>query len=167
MVNEDQDLIMANPTSIDRVRAAALAAGLSIEIEVMPDTTRSAADAAAACGCTVAEIVKSLVFVGAHSGAVILLLVSGDNRVDEEAVAARLGEPILRPSGREVRELTGFAIGGVSPLGHRADTRIYIDEDLSRFERVWAAAGSPNSVFRTSPGDLARATGAQWLRMTA
>jgi prolyl-tRNA editing enzyme YbaK/EbsC (Cys-tRNA(Pro) deacylase) len=154
-------------SSTDRVREAARAAGLAIEIVEMPASTRSAADAAAACGCSVAEIVKSLVFLGATSDEVLLLLVSGDNRVDEDAVAARIGEGLTRPNGRTVRERTGFAIGGVSPLGHRTGTRIYIDEDLSRFGTVWAAAGTPNAVFRTTPGDLARATGATALRMTA
>ena len=158
---------MAAVSSTDRVREAASAAGLSIEIAEMPDSTRSAADAAAACGCSVAEIVKSLVFLGATSDDVLLLLVSGDNRVDEEAVAARLGENLVRPNGRLVRERTGFAIGGVSPLGHMPETRIFIDEDLSRFETVWAAAGTPNAVFRTTPDDLARATGATRLKMTA
>ncbi|MAB00646.1 MAG: hypothetical protein CMN87_01780 [Stappia sp.] len=158
---------MATVSSTDRVREAASAAGLSIEIVEMPASTRSAADAAAACGCSVAEIVKSLVFLGATSDDVLLLLVAGDNRVDEEAVAARIGEPLVRPNGRLVRERTGFAIGGVSPLGHKPETRIFIDEDLSRFETVWAAAGTPNSVFRTTPDDLLRATGAIRLKMTA
>jgi prolyl-tRNA editing enzyme YbaK/EbsC (Cys-tRNA(Pro) deacylase) len=166
MVNNNQDLFMATVSSTERVREAATAAGLAIEIAEMPASTRSAEDAASACGCSVAEIVKSLVFLGATSDDVLLLLVSGDNRVDEDAVATRIGEPLVRPNGRLVRERTGFAIGGVSPLGHGPGTRIFIDEDLSRFETVWAAAGSPNSVFRTSPDELARATGATWLKMT-
>jgi prolyl-tRNA editing enzyme YbaK/EbsC (Cys-tRNA(Pro) deacylase) len=158
---------MATSSSTDRVREAAAAAGLDIDILQMPDSTRTAADAAAACGCTPAEIVKSLVFLGKESDEVILLLVCGDNRVDEDAVAGRIGEALVRPNGRTVRERTGFAIGGVSPLGHEAGIRIFLDEDLSRFDTVWAAAGSPNSVFRTTPEALERATGAKKLRMTA
>lgn len=157
---------MANNSSTDRVREAAARAGLVIDIVEMPASTRTAEEAAAACGCQVAEIVKSLVFLGETSDDVILLLVSGVNRVDEAAVAARIGESLVRPNGRTVRERAGFAIGGVAPLGHIAETRVYIDEDLIRFAGIWAAAGSPNSVFATTPSDLVKATGAAVLRMT-
>ncbi len=156
----------SNTSSTGRVREAAAQAGLTIDIVEMPASTRTAEEAAAACDCQVAEIVKSLVYLGAESDEVILLLVSGVNRVDEDAVASRVGEKLVRPNGRTVRERTGFAIGGVAPLGHTAKTRVYIDEDLIRFARVWAAAGSPNSVFATTPSELIEATGATTLRMT-
>ncbi|MCA1299323.1 YbaK/EbsC family protein [Stappia indica] len=157
---------MATVSSIDRVAQAASTANLPISILQMPESTRTAQDAANACGCTVAEIVKSLVFLGADSDAVILLLVSGDNRVDEAAVASRIGEALARPNGRTVRERTGYAIGGVPPLGHASDVAIYIDEDLLGFGSVWAAAGTPNSVFSVSPQALKDATGARVLKMT-
>lgn len=157
---------MASLSSLDRVAQAASTANLPISILEMPASTRTAQDAASACGCSVAEIVKSLVFLGADSDAVILLLVSGDNRVDEAAVAGRIGEALTRPNGRTVRERTGYAIGGVPPLGHASDVAIYIDEDLMGFGSVWAAAGTPNSVFSVAPQALKEATGARVLKMT-
>jgi len=158
---------MATVSSKERVAQAARAAGLTIDIHDMPASTRTAEEAAAACGCEVAQIVKSLVYLGDGSDRVILLLVSGVNRVDEAGVAQRIGEPLRRPDGRTVRARTGFAIGGVSPLGHAGDVAVYIDEDLLRFDTVWAAAGAPNSVFRATPEDIARASGATPLEMRA
>ena len=157
---------MAKLSSTDRVLAAANRAGLDIEIVEMPASTRTAEEAAAACGCSVAEIVKSLVYLGAESDTVVLLLVSGVNRVDEAAVGRHLGEVLTRPNGRTVRERTGFAIGGVTPLGHIGEVRVFIDEDLGQFTTVWAAGGAPNSVFRTTVEDLRAATGGAWLKMT-
>ena len=154
-------------SSKDRVASAAKAAGLAIDILDMPASARTADEAAAAARCTVSQIVKSLVFLGAESDRVILLLVSGANRVDEEAVSLRIGERLVRPSGRVVRERTGFAIGGVSPLGHEPETRIFMDTDLFRHDVIWAAAGAPSSVFASTPDDLARATNASSLVMTA
>lgn len=157
---------MAKLSSTDRVLAAANRAGLDIEIVEMPASTRTAEEAAAACDCSVAEIVKSLVYLGAESDTVVLLLVSGVNRVDEAAVGRHLGEALTRPNGRTVRERTGFAIGGVAPLGHIGEVRVFIDEDLGQFTTVWAAGGAPNSVFRTTVEDLRAATGGAWLKMT-
>ncbi|SDU30107.1 YbaK/EbsC family protein [Stappia sp. ES.058] len=157
---------MAKQSSSDRVVEAARKAGLDIEIVQMPASTRTAEEAAAACGCCVAEIVKSLVYLGAESDAVVLLLVSGVNRVDEAAVGNHLGEALTRPNGRTVRERTGFAIGGVAPLGHIGEVRVFIDEDLAQYTTVWAAGGAPNSVFQTTVQDLCKATGGTWLKMT-
>jgi prolyl-tRNA editing enzyme YbaK/EbsC (Cys-tRNA(Pro) deacylase) len=157
---------MAKQSSAERVLDAARSAGLDIEIVEMPASTRTAEEAAAACGCTVAEIIKSLVYLGADSDSVVLLLVSGVNRVDEAAVGRHLGEALTRPNGRTVRERTGFAIGGVAPLGHIGDMRVFIDEDLAQYSTVWAAGGAPNSVFRTTVEDLRAATGGTWLKMT-
>lgn len=147
--------------SIDRVKAAAEAAGLTIEIREMPASTRTAAEAAAACGTSVAQIVKSLIFRKAGSGEAVLLLVSGKNRVDQEAMAKVIGERLERMDADEVRKLTGFAIGGVAPLGSLAPLPTYMDADLTAFDTIWAAAGAPHAVFEVGPEALARATGAE------
>jgi prolyl-tRNA editing enzyme YbaK/EbsC (Cys-tRNA(Pro) deacylase) len=121
--------------------------------------TRTAADAAAAIGCTVAEIAKSLVFWGVASGRAVLVVASGANRVDERKVAALIGEKISRADAEFVRAKTGFAIGGVPPVGHAEPPLTLIDADLMLFETIWAAAGTPNAVFRLKPGDLEELTG--------
>jgi prolyl-tRNA editing enzyme YbaK/EbsC (Cys-tRNA(Pro) deacylase) len=151
----------ALPDSARRVAEAASAAGLAIEIVEMPDSTRTAEDAAAACGCDVAQIVKSLVFQGAETETPYLLLVSGVNRVDEDGMAAVLGERLKRPNGRAVREITGFAIGGIPPIGHPVPMPTVIDEKLLEFEKVWAAAGTPRCVFSVDPNALAAAAKAR------
>jgi prolyl-tRNA editing enzyme YbaK/EbsC (Cys-tRNA(Pro) deacylase) len=155
----DGNMVNGLPPAAERVRAAAAAQGLAIDIAIMPATTRTAAEAAAACGCTVGQIVKSLVFRGDLSGRAILLLVSGANRVNEAAVAGPIGEAIARPDAAFVREATGFAIGGISPFGHTTPLTPYIDADLMQYEMVWAAAGTPNAVFAVRPAALRDATG--------
>ena len=127
----------------------------------MPDSTRTAAEAAAAIGCTVAQIAKSLVFRGAQSGAPVLVIASGTNRVDPQRLAGLLGEPVEKPDADYVRERTGFVIGGVPPLGHREPIRTFIDQDLLAFDEIWAAAGTPRAVFRLTPDDLLRMTGGE------
>ena len=121
--------------------------------------TRTAADAAAAIGCEVAEIAKSLLFRARDSGRPVLVVASGVNRVDEKKVAALIGERIARADAEYVRENTGFAIGGVPPLGHAVAPLTLIDEDLLGFEAIWAAAGTPNAVFKLTPGELVELTG--------
>lgn len=145
-------------SSVERVRAALLAAGHPDTIAAFPDGTRSAADAAAAVGCAVAQIAKSIVFrAGARA---VLVIASGANRVDMAKVAAAIGQPVKRAEGTWVRDVTGFAIGGVSPLGHLAPPILLLDRDLLALDPVWAAAGSPQHVFRTTPAELLRITGA-------
>lgn len=151
--------------STDRVRLAAEAAGLAISIREMPQSTRTAEEAAAACGTSVGQIVKSLIFRGAASGEPVLLLVSGANRVDTGAVARTIGEALERMDADAVRTATGFAIGGVAPLGAVAPIRTYMDEDLLTFATVWAAAGSPQAVFEAEPRALATAAGAEIIRV--
>ncbi len=151
--------------STDRVRAAAEAAGLPLEIREMPQSTRTAEEAAAACGTSVGQIVKSLIFRGAASGEPVLLLVSGANRVDTSAVARTIGEALERMDADAVRAATGFAIGGVAPLGAVAPVRTFMDEDLLAFASVWAAAGSPQAVFEAEPRALAEAAGAKIIRV--
>lgn len=127
----------------------------------MPDSTRTAAEAAAAIGCTVAQIAKSLVFRGAQTGAPILVIASGTNRVDPQRLAALAGEPVEKPDADYVRQRTGFVIGGVPPLGHSEPLRTFIDRDLLAFEDIWAAAGTPRAVFRLTPGELVSMTGGE------
>ena len=142
------------PPSAQKVQNAATALGLDIVVIEMAQPTRTAEEAAAACGVTVGQIVKSLVFLGAKSGKPYLLLVSGANRVDEKEVAAHLGEKLIRPNADAVRTLTGYAIGGIPPLGHDAPLATYMDRDLLQYDTIWAAAGTPKAVFRTEPALL-------------
>lgn len=132
----------------------------------MPESTRTAEEAALACGCIVAQIVKSLLFRGATSGKPVLLLVSGKNRVDEKAVAADLGEALTRPDAAFVREITGFAIGGVPPFAHATPMATYMDRDLLAYDRVFAAAGTPRTIFSAAPAALQTATGATLIDVT-
>jgi len=148
------------PPSAQKVQDAALALGLAIAVRKMAMPTRTAEEAAAACGVTVGQIVKSLVFMGATSGKPYLLLVSGTNRVNEKGVARHLGEKLKRPNADAVRALTGFAIGGIPPFGHASALATYMDRDLLAYDVIWAAAGTPNAVFRTEPAKLRDATGA-------
>ncbi|MEJ1120766.1 MULTISPECIES: YbaK/EbsC family protein [Phyllobacterium] len=143
--------------SVERVRQAAVAAGLDIEIRQMADSTHTAEDAAVQCGVTVAQIVKSLVFQGADSNSLYLFLVSGPRKLDLDKAAKLTGEPLHRADPKYVRKETGFAIGGVSPLGHLIDIKTYADESLMQFDIVWAAAGGTNFVFPCEPHRLATA----------
>ena len=140
-----------------RVADGATALGLDITIAQMSESTRTAEEAAAACGCTVGQIVKSLVFRGADSGRPILLLVSGSNRVDEKRAAGYVGEKLKRPDAAYVRDVTGYAIGGIPPFAHASRLATYIDRDLLQYDTVWAAAGTPNAVFSVCPNALAAA----------
>ena len=149
------------PPAAHRVETAARELGLAIAIRAMPDSTRSAAEAATAVGVTVGQIVKSLVFKVKPTGRPLLFLVSGANRVNERAVGERLGEPIVRPEADYVREATGFAIGGIPPFGHATPIHTFFDEDLLQYETVWAAAGTPNCVFSVDPAALREACSAR------
>lgn len=126
---------------------------LDVEVRVLPDSTRTAAEAAAACGCALGQIVKSLVFVDVDGDAVMCLW-AGDRQVPSGELGLR------RASAEEVREATGFAVGGVPPLGHDRPLRTIVDESLRRFERVWCAAGTPHAVFEIETEALFRAAGA-------
>ena len=145
--------------SARRVQEALAAQGFAFDVREFPDSTRTSAEAAAAIDCSVAQIAKSLVFRGAQSGNAVLIIASGANRVDPAKAEALLGEAIKRADADFVREATGFAIGGVPPLGHDRPLVTLIDEDLLAFEEIWAAAGTPNAVFRLSPTDLSDLTG--------
>jgi prolyl-tRNA editing enzyme YbaK/EbsC (Cys-tRNA(Pro) deacylase) len=166
MGHEPGDVVNGLPPAAERVRRAAEAIGLTISVKVMPAATRTAEEAAAACGCTVGQIIKSLIFKGKESERPYLLLVSGTNRVNEKAVGARLGEAIVRPDADFVRTATGFAIGGVAPIGHTPPLVPYLDAALLQYGTVWAAAGTPNAVFEVDPKALRDSTGAVVLEVT-
>ena len=143
---------MARMKGPDRVRAALEAAGLECTIHTLPDSTRTAVEAAAAVGCAVAEIAKTLVFRAADRA--VIAIMSGDNRLDPGKLAAALGEKVGRADADFVRTTTGFAIGGVPPLGYATPVAVFMDADLFRFAEVWAAGGSPFSVFPIEPASL-------------
>jgi len=153
--------------SARRVQRALAAAGVVAEVVELPRSTRTAVEAAAAVGCRVEQIAKSLVFRSIASGLPVLVIACGTNRVDERLVEAHLGSPIAKADADFVRRATGFAIGGVPPLGHAVPLRTLIDEDLARLDAVWAAAGTPNAVFRVAPAELIRATGGDVVRIAA
>ncbi len=148
------------PRSAMRFLAAAESAGLELEILEMEESTRTAGEAARACGCIVAQIVKSLVFQGAASGTPHLLLVSGKNRVDQKGFAGLIGEKLDRPSADYVREVTGYSIGGIPPFGHDQNLVTYMDEDLFAHKTIFAAAGTPRCLFAVTPDALKTASGA-------
>ena len=152
---------MATSPSVRKVEAALQARGIEFHVVEFARTTRTAGEAAAAIGCEVAQIAKSLIFKGGRSNRPLLVIASGVNRVDEKAVAALLGENIGRADAEFVRAATGFAIGGVPPLGHDTPPVTLIDRDLLALDEIWAAAGTPNAVFRLTPRDLVAATGGQ------
>jgi prolyl-tRNA editing enzyme YbaK/EbsC (Cys-tRNA(Pro) deacylase) len=150
---------IANHPAVDRVRSALSDAGIAAEVVTLPDAARTARAAADTIGCDVAQIANSLVFRCERSGAPLLVMTSGANRVDTARVAALVGEPIGKADASFVRASTGFVIGGVAPVGHVAPVRTLIDRDLFRHAEIWAAAGHPHTVFRLSPAALLRATG--------
>jgi len=148
-------------SSAQKVQTALKACGLNCEVIEMPQTTRTADDAARAVGCGVGQIVKSLVFQGKQTHLPLLVATSGVNRVNEKKLAQFVAEPVSKADADFVREKTGFAIGGVPPVGHSQRIRIFIDEDLLQYEEIWAAAGTPRAVFKLTPAQLLKITGGQ------
>jgi prolyl-tRNA editing enzyme YbaK/EbsC (Cys-tRNA(Pro) deacylase) len=148
-----------NHPAVDRVRSALGTANMDATIVAPPDAARTARSAANAIGCDVAQIANSLVFRGRVTGAPLLVMTSGANRVDTARVAALVGEPVGKADSAFVRAATGFVIGGVAPVGHVAPMRTLIDRDLFRHAEIWAAAGHPRTVFRLTPDALVRLTG--------
>jgi len=145
--------------SARKVQDALTAIGFSMQVVELPASTRTAVEAAQAVGCDVGQIVKSLIFKGRDSGRPLLILASGANRVDLEKAASAVGEALDKADADFVRQHTGFAIGGVPPLGHTEALETLIDFDLLQYPQVWAAAGTPNAVFPLSSADLQRVTG--------
>jgi prolyl-tRNA editing enzyme YbaK/EbsC (Cys-tRNA(Pro) deacylase) len=148
-------------SSARKVQEALLALGMDLQVVELPGSTRTAAEAAQAVGCEVGQIVKSLVFKAKRSQRPILVVASGQNRVDERRIEAQIGEPLGKADADFVRQRTGFVIGGVPPVGHTEKLETFVDEDLLQYAEIWAAAGTPHAVFRLSPSDLVRMTGGQ------
>ena len=143
--------------SVERVKAALKELAIPIQLQELPQSTRTAVEAAEAVQSSVGQIVKSLVFITPDDQP-LLILTSGSNKVDEEFVSSSLGQEIRFANADIVRQQTGFAIGGVSPYGLKKKIPIYIDRDLLAYEQVWAAAGSSHAVFCISPQDLVKTT---------
>ncbi|NIR31378.1 MAG: YbaK/EbsC family protein [Gammaproteobacteria bacterium] len=146
----------AKKSGVDRVRDALAALGLRCDVLELPDSTRTAPEAARAVGCELGQIVKSLVFRGKETGRPILVAASGSNRVDEARVSAAVSEPVEKADAAFVRANTGFAIGGVPPLAHAEPMALFMDRELLQYPDIWAAAGSPRAVFRLTPQELQR-----------
>ena len=145
--------------AVQRVRRALDAAGLDAEVVELPGAARTAKAAAQFLGCDVAQIANSLVFRGASSNAAILVMSSGARRVDTVKLAGIVGEPILKADAEFVRAATGFAIGGVAPVGHTGEVQAYVEKSLAEHDKLWAAAGHPNTVFPLAYGELLKLTG--------
>jgi prolyl-tRNA editing enzyme YbaK/EbsC (Cys-tRNA(Pro) deacylase) len=140
--------------SARRVQDSLRGLGLTCEVVELPGSTRTSAEAASAVGCKVEQIAKSIVFRGKISGKPIMVIASGSNRVNEKRLRDLVFEPVKKADADFVRLHTGFAIGGVPPVGHVSPIVIYIDEDLLSYDEIWAAAGSPHAVFKLTPSDL-------------
>ncbi len=150
------------PASSDGALRMQAVLGDAFRVLEFEQSTHSSAEAAAAIGCDVAQIAKSMLFRAADGGPV-LVVASGANRVDEKKVAALIGQKISRADAGFVLERTGFAVGGVPPVGHVTAPLTLLDRDLRQFGEIWAAAGSPNAVFGLTPEDLVRLTGAAFV----
>lgn len=151
--------------SSQRVQAALEAAGLQVDVIEMPRTTRTAEEAAQTIGCIVGQIAKSILFRGAVTGKPVLVIASGVNRINEKQIAKSAGERVEKGTAGFARSATGYAIGGIPPVGFRSHIETWIDEDLLKYGEVWAAAGTPNTVFRINPALLPLLTGGQVARI--
>ena len=151
MTNESKNL----SKSAQSVQDALSQKGLVFEVVELSSSTRTANDAAATIGCEVAQIIKSLLFRSENTNQPVLILASGINRVNEKTIEKLISEKIIKADADFTREITGFAIGGVPPVGHKQKIdKIFIDEDLLKYEKLWAAAGTPNAVFSLPSSDL-------------
>ena len=154
-----------NNTSARKVQNSLRELGASYQVVEFTESTRTAQEAADRVGSNLGQIVKSLIFKGKSSNKGILVLTSGSNRVDEARISQYAGENIGRADPDFVRSVTGFAIGGVPPVGHAQPLDTYIDEDLLQYADVWAAAGTPNAVFNLPSADLVKITGGKIVRV--
>ena len=140
-----------------RVQAALAATGVQVRVVEFAESTRTAVEAAAAIGTSVAQIAKSLVFLAGER--LVLVITSGANRVDTTKVADLIGAPVRRADADTVKARTGYPVGGVPPVAHTSPPRVLVDRDLLQFDEIWAAAGTPNSVFAIAPAELVRVAG--------
>ncbi|NMC14073.1 MAG: YbaK/EbsC family protein [Chloroflexi bacterium] len=152
-------------SSAQKVQNALQKLGLSLQVIELPNSTRTAVEAAQAIGCEVGQIVKSLIFKTKHSERPILVIASGSNRVNEKTIEVLITEPLGKADAEFVRQRTGFVIGGVPPLGHSEALETFIDEDLFQYDEIWAAAGTPHAVFRLKPDDLPRMTNGRIIKI--
>ncbi len=152
--------------SAQKVQEALKNLGFTLNVVELPNSTRTAVEAAQAVGCQVGQIVKSLVFKAKRSQRPILVVASGSNRVNEKAIETLIGEPLGKADADFVRQRTGFVIGGVPPVGHVEPLQTFIDQDLLGYAEIWAAAGNPNAVFRLTPEDLIRMTSGVVVKIT-
>jgi prolyl-tRNA editing enzyme YbaK/EbsC (Cys-tRNA(Pro) deacylase) len=147
--------------SAQRVQTALQESGYDGKVVELIDSTRTAVEAAQAAGCEVGQIAKSLIFRLEPTLEPVLILVSGSNRVHEKRLGRLLGGKLVRPDASYVRDVTGFAIGGIPPIGHKTSLKTYLDEDLLQYETVWGAAGTPNAVFEITPQELVKISNSQ------
>lgn len=153
-------------TSAQKVQDALRARGFDYQVVEFEQTTRTSADAAAAVGCDVGQIAKSIVFRTKRSLIPILVIASGANRINEKRVRDLMGEPVEKPDADFVRAQTGYAIGGVPPFAHSQPLRVLIDPDLLQYAEIWAAAGTSNAVFRLRAADLVTLSGGEVVQIT-
>jgi prolyl-tRNA editing enzyme YbaK/EbsC (Cys-tRNA(Pro) deacylase) len=151
--------------SAQKIQDILAESGYPLKVLELPGSTRTAVDAAQAIGCQVGQIVKSIIFKAKRSQQPVLVIASGSNRVNEKRIEAQIGEPLGKADAEFVRSKTGFAIGGVPPLGHLESLKTFIDQDLFQYEEIWAAAGTPHAVFRLTPQILHELTGGQALEI--
>lgn len=144
--------------SVEKVQTTLNELGLELNVVELSDSARTAQEAANALGCTIGQIAKSLIFKGKTSHKPVLIIASGTNRVNEKAMKEHVGEDLEKAEARFVYEQTGFAIGGIPPVGHKTPIMTFIDEDLMQYEEIWAAAGTSHAVFKLSPEILAEIT---------
>jgi len=152
--------------SAQKVQDALRALGLSSEVVESEQPTRTAAEAAKLVGCQVGQIAKSLVFKTAQTERAVLVITSGANTVNEFRVGMHVKEALGKAPAAFVRQVTGFAIGGIPPLAHATQIPTFIDQDLMKYPEIWAAAGTPNALFRLAPADLVKMTGGRVIRVT-
>ena len=152
-------------SSAKKVRDYLADNGFDFEVKELPDSTRTAVDAAKAIGCTVDQIAKSLIFKNAETGDPVLIIASGTHQVDLTKVETAIGAGLERADGKFVKKRTGFAIGGVPPVAHKTPLQTVLDESLQQYEQIWAAAGTPNAVFALTPKDLNTLTQGGWIEL--
>lgn len=157
---------MALSPSARKVQQALSAIGMQLEVVELPDSTRTSQEAAAAVGCQVGQIAKSIIFQTLASHHPVLVIASGPNRVNERIIAGLVGEDIGKADADFVRNRTGFVIGGVPPVGHTEQLETFIDQDLLQYPQIWAAAGTPHAVFRLTPNELLKMTHGKVIKIT-
>jgi len=160
-IREEENMTKELSASAKKVQDTLNSHGFTCQVVELPESTRTAKEAAQAIGCQVEQIVKSLVFKGRNTHKPILVVASGSNRVNENRLSEFVSEPVEKADANFVRERTGFVIGGVPPIGHLERLLTLIDEDLLQYAEIWAAAGNPHAVFKLTPSDLMKMTDGQ------